>query len=107
MGIITHVLKHYIVTSRTELFSGDKPPLYASIVARQKKTIDHLATGCDRILGHNYTRRHNKVLRCIHLLLMNKYGFKKQRNLEATQSKRSLIIIWLRSESIQGLEPIS
>ncbi|KAF7682843.1 hypothetical protein TCON_1943 [Astathelohania contejeani] len=24
-----------------------------------KKTIDHLATGCNRILGYDYTRRHN------------------------------------------------
>ncbi|KAF7677266.1 hypothetical protein TCON_2647, partial [Astathelohania contejeani] len=34
---------------------GEKPLLHASIVARQKKTIDYLATGCDRMLGHDYT----------------------------------------------------
>ncbi|KAF7683127.1 hypothetical protein TCON_1660 [Astathelohania contejeani] len=99
MGIITHVLKRYIVTFKTEIFSGEIPLLYASIVARQKKTIDQLATGCDRILGHDYTRKHKEVLRCIHLLLINKYSFKKKRNSEATQSKRSLKMIWLRSES--------
>ncbi|KAF7684226.1 hypothetical protein TCON_0572 [Astathelohania contejeani] len=49
----------------------------------KKKTIDHLATGCDRILGHDYTRRHNEVLRIIHLLLMNKYGFKKTKKLRS------------------------
>ncbi|KAF7675365.1 hypothetical protein TCON_2717, partial [Astathelohania contejeani] len=30
---------------------------------------------------HDYTRRHNEVLRCIHLLLANKYGFKKSKKL--------------------------
>ena len=30
------------------------------------KTVDHLATKCDRMLGHDYTRRHNEVLKCIH-----------------------------------------
>ncbi|KAF7684163.1 hypothetical protein TCON_0641 [Astathelohania contejeani] len=33
------------------------------------------------MLGHDYTRRHNEVLRCIHLLLANKYGFKKSNKL--------------------------
>ena len=41
------------------------------------KTVDHLATKCDRMLGHDYMRRHNEVVKCIHLLLCNKYGFKK------------------------------
>ncbi|KAI5169570.1 hypothetical protein PAEPH01_0822 [Pancytospora epiphaga] len=31
------------------------------------KTVDHLATQCDRMLYHDYTRRHNEVVRCIHL----------------------------------------
>ncbi|KAF7682991.1 hypothetical protein TCON_1791 [Astathelohania contejeani] len=34
------------------------------------------------MLGHDYTRRHNEVLRCIHLLLANKYGFKKSKKLQ-------------------------
>ncbi|KAF7674361.1 hypothetical protein TCON_2732 [Astathelohania contejeani] len=83
MGIITHVLKRYIVISKTEMFSGEKPLLHSIIVARKNKTIDHLATGYDRILGHDYTRRHNEVLKCIHLLLMNKYGFKKTKKLRS------------------------
>ncbi|KAF7683979.1 hypothetical protein TCON_0823 [Astathelohania contejeani] len=33
------------------------------------------------MLGHDYTRRHNEVLRCVHLLLANKYGFKKPKKL--------------------------
>ncbi|EQB60535.1 hypothetical protein NAPIS_ORF01909 [Vairimorpha apis BRL 01] len=43
----------------------------------QRKTVDHLATKCDRMLGFDYMRRHNEVVRCIHLLLCKKYGFKK------------------------------
>ncbi|KAI5180300.1 hypothetical protein PAEPH01_2732 [Pancytospora epiphaga] len=30
------------------------------------KTVDHLATQCDRMVYHNYTRRHNEVVRRIH-----------------------------------------
>ena len=33
------------------------------------KSVDHLATKCDRMVGHDYTRRHNEVVRCIHLHL--------------------------------------
>ncbi|KAM0678086.1 hypothetical protein BDAP_001343 [Binucleata daphniae] len=36
------------------------------------KTVDHMATKCNRMLGHDYTRRHNEALRCIHLTLCNK-----------------------------------
>ncbi|KAF7670517.1 hypothetical protein TCON_2837, partial [Astathelohania contejeani] len=43
--------------------------LQCQYYGKAKKSIDHLATGCDRMLGHDYTRRHNEVLRCIHLLL--------------------------------------
>ncbi|KAI5168451.1 hypothetical protein PAEPH01_0143 [Pancytospora epiphaga] len=40
------------------------------------KTVDHLATQCDRMLYHDYTRRHHEVVRCIHLGLCLKYGLK-------------------------------
>ncbi|TBU05269.1 hypothetical protein CWI36_0653p0010, partial [Hamiltosporidium magnivora] len=40
------------------------------------KTVDHLATRCEKMLGHDYTRRHNEVVRCLHLLLLNRYKFK-------------------------------
>ncbi|KAI4290998.1 hypothetical protein PAPHI01_0272 [Pancytospora philotis] len=40
------------------------------------KTVDHLATQCDRMLYHDYMRRHNEVVRCIHLCLCRKYGLK-------------------------------
>ncbi|KAF7682913.1 hypothetical protein TCON_1869 [Astathelohania contejeani] len=48
---------------------------------KAKKSIDYPATGCDRMLGHDYTRRHNEVLRCIYHLLANKYGLKKSKKL--------------------------
>ncbi|KAF7683985.1 hypothetical protein TCON_0813 [Astathelohania contejeani] len=35
------------------------------------------------MLGHDYTRRHNELLRCIHLLLVNKYGLKKSKKLRS------------------------
>ncbi|KAI5170908.1 hypothetical protein PAEPH01_1544, partial [Pancytospora epiphaga] len=31
---------------------------------KRSKTVDHLATQCDRMLYHDYTRRHNEVVRC-------------------------------------------
>lgn len=42
-----------------------------------RKTVDHLATKCDRMLGFNYMRIHNEVVRCLYLLLFTKCGFKK------------------------------
>ena len=47
------------------------------------KTVDHLATKCDRMLGHDYTRRHNEVLKCIHLTLCNKYGIRNSKKLRS------------------------
>ncbi|KAF7681018.1 hypothetical protein TCON_2368 [Astathelohania contejeani] len=35
------------------------------------------------MLSHNYTQRHNEVLRYIHLLLANKYGLKKIKKLRS------------------------
>ncbi|KAF7683993.1 hypothetical protein TCON_0797 [Astathelohania contejeani] len=56
---------------------GRNDALQCQHYGKAKKSIDHLATGCDRMVGHDYTRRHNEVLRCIHLLLANKYGYIK------------------------------
>ncbi|TBU07250.1 hypothetical protein CWI39_0345p0010 [Hamiltosporidium magnivora] len=50
---------------------------------QSRKTVDHLATRCEKILGHNYTRRHNEVVRCIHLLLLNKYKFKSSKRIRS------------------------
>ncbi|KAF9761474.1 hypothetical protein NGRA_2622 [Nosema granulosis] len=45
------------------------------------KTVDHLAYKCEKMLGTDYTRRHNEVLKCIHLLMCNKYGIKSTKKL--------------------------
>ncbi|KAF7675933.1 hypothetical protein TCON_2706 [Astathelohania contejeani] len=66
---------------------------------KAKKSIDHLATGYDRMFGNDYTQKHNEVLRYIHLLLANKYGFKKSKNHDGIQSRRS----WKMKEPILGL----
>ncbi|TBU13432.1 hypothetical protein CWI38_0432p0010 [Hamiltosporidium tvaerminnensis] len=47
------------------------------------KTVDHLATRCEKILGHDYTRRHNEVVRCLHLLLLNRYKFKSSKRIRS------------------------
>ncbi|KAL6120835.1 hypothetical protein NUSPORA_02360 [Nucleospora cyclopteri] len=46
------------------LFYGNKSncPHCKSVM----KTIDHLATRCDRMLAFDYTRRHNEIVRCTH-----------------------------------------
>ncbi|KAF7683075.1 hypothetical protein TCON_1713 [Astathelohania contejeani] len=44
---------------------------------KAKNSIDHLATGWDRMLGNDYTRRHNEVFKDINILFANKYGIKK------------------------------
>ena len=54
------------------------------------KTVDHLATKCDRMLGHDYMRRHNEVVRCIHLLLSNKYNLKSSKKMR-THSVQEVI----------------
>lgn len=41
--------------------------------------VDRLATKCHRMLRYEYTRRHNEVLKCIHLTLCNKYGIKTKK----------------------------
>ena len=45
------------------------------------KSVDHLAIQCSRMLGHDYTRRHNEVVKCLHLFLCNKYGIKRNKRL--------------------------
>ncbi len=33
------------------------------------KSVDYLTTQCNRMLGYDYKRRHNEVVKCIHLFL--------------------------------------
>ncbi|TBU08003.1 hypothetical protein CWI36_0196p0050 [Hamiltosporidium magnivora] len=50
---------------------------------KSDKTVDHLATRCEKMLGHDYTRGHNEVVRCIHLLLLNRYKFKSSKRIRS------------------------
>ncbi|TBU12593.1 hypothetical protein CWI38_0702p0010, partial [Hamiltosporidium tvaerminnensis] len=40
-------------------------------------------TRCEKMLGHGYTRRHNEVVRCLHLLLLNRYKFKSSKRIRS------------------------
>ncbi|XP_029655289.1 uncharacterized protein LOC115228998 [Octopus sinensis] len=44
-------------------------------------SVDHIATKCGRMLYHDYTWRHNEVVRSLHLMLCNKYGIRRSRKL--------------------------
>ena len=50
---------------------------------KAKKTVDHLATQCESMLGHDYTSRHNEIVRCIHLSLCNRYGIRRTQRLRS------------------------
>ncbi|KAF9763115.1 hypothetical protein NGRA_1494 [Nosema granulosis] len=45
------------------------------------KSVDHMASQCDRKLSHDYMRRHNETLRCIHLQLCLNYGLTKSKKI--------------------------
>ncbi|KAL6121702.1 hypothetical protein NUSPORA_01332 [Nucleospora cyclopteri] len=45
------------------------------------KTVDHLATRCDGMLAFDYTRRHNEIVRRIHLLMCLRYGLKSSKKI--------------------------
>ncbi|XP_029656455.1 uncharacterized protein LOC115230394 [Octopus sinensis] len=55
-----------------------------------KKTVDHLATRCGRMLNSDYLRRYNEVVRCMHLHICRKYGIKQSRKLK-THSVQSTV----------------
>ena len=47
----------------------------------KRKTVDHLATRCEKMLYHDYTFRHNEVVRCLHLMICNRFGMKNVKRL--------------------------
>ena len=61
---------------------GEKPGTCPHCKDRVK-TVDHLATQCERMLYHDYMRRHNEVVRCIHLFLCNTYGLIRRKKLRS------------------------
>ncbi|XP_029654854.1 uncharacterized protein LOC115228408 [Octopus sinensis] len=44
-------------------------------------SVDHIATKCGSMFYHDYTWRHNEVVRSLHLMLCNKYGIRRSRKL--------------------------
>ncbi|TBU11109.1 hypothetical protein CWI38_1381p0030, partial [Hamiltosporidium tvaerminnensis] len=54
------------------------------------KTVDHLATRCEKMLGYDYTRRHNEMVRCLHLLLLNRYKFKSLKRIRSHSVQKIL-----------------
>ena len=77
-------LKHGNITPRDEgaFCNLQERNIFCGVTAQcqhrktQRKAVDHLATKCDRLLSHDYMRRHNEVVRSLHLLLCTKYGLK-------------------------------
>ncbi|XP_015189380.1 PREDICTED: uncharacterized protein LOC107073304 [Polistes dominula] len=61
------------------MFNSDKQicPHYKA----SRKTVDHLATRCEQMLDHDYMRRHNEIVKCLHLLLCKKYNIKAAKRL--------------------------
>ncbi|TBU20463.1 reverse transcriptase [Hamiltosporidium tvaerminnensis] len=43
---------------------------------------DGMCQHCNKS-GHDYTRRHNEVVRCLHLLLLNRYKFKSSKRIRS------------------------
>jgi hypothetical protein len=75
---------------------GDKPGNCPHFKERIK-TVDHLATQCERMLYHDYMRRHNEIVKCIHLMLCNKYNIVRRSKLrthsvQETVSNRDVTI---------------
>ncbi|XP_029657681.1 uncharacterized protein LOC115231938 [Octopus sinensis] len=57
---------------------------------KSKKTVDHMATQCGKMLNSDYLRRHNEVVKCIHLNLCRMYGLKKARRLKGHSVQSTL-----------------
>ena len=49
---------------------------------RATATVDHLATHCGGLLNFDYKKRHNDVVRCIHMMFAKKYGITNQKRLK-------------------------
>ncbi|KAG0438663.1 Retrovirus-related Pol polyprotein from type-2 retrotransposable element R2DM [Dictyocoela muelleri] len=50
---------------------------------KAKISIDHLATRCGMLLHTSYIRRHNEVVKSIHLRIMNKFGITSKKKLKS------------------------
>ena len=50
---------------------------------KKKESVDHLAIQYIKMLGHDYERRDNEVVKCFHPLLCNKYEIERSRRLRS------------------------
>ena len=74
---------------------------------RAAKTVDHLATRCEAMLGTHYTRRHNEAVRSIHMLICRKYGLTSARRIrghsvqEVTENENAEVRVdtWIKTTS--------
>ena len=48
----------------------------------QPKTVDHLASRCEKMLHFDYVRRHNEIVRVLHSYMCSKYGLKRSKRLK-------------------------
>ncbi|TBU01467.1 hypothetical protein CWI39_1380p0010 [Hamiltosporidium magnivora] len=58
--------------------------------SKSGKTVDHLASRCEKRLDHNNTIRHNEVLQCINLLLLNRYHFESSKQIRSHSVQKIL-----------------
>ncbi|XP_029655022.1 uncharacterized protein LOC115228605 [Octopus sinensis] len=72
----------YCLAQDRNLFFGEAKP-NCNHCGSARKTVDHLATRCSRMLHGSYMRRHNEIVRCIHLHVCRQYGIKKCKKLKA------------------------
>jgi hypothetical protein len=47
----------------------------------REKSVDHLATQCDRMLAHDYMWRHNEALRCVYFQVCRSYKLTTKRRI--------------------------
>ncbi len=61
------------------IFTGN--PTTCKHCRAAKGTVDHLVTRYDKIFANEYTRRHNEIIKCIQLLICNKYWLKSSKKI--------------------------
>ena len=54
-----------------------EPGAMCGYCGKERKTVDHMATHCTKLVDYEYTWRHDEVVRSIHLLYSNRFGIKK------------------------------
>ena len=80
----------YLFIQDRNVFFGPENNKKCPHCNQAKKTVDHLATNCGRLLPYDYLQRHNEVLKCIHLSLCRKYKFTENKKLKVHQITKKL-----------------